>query len=145
MFKQILVACLGNICRSPLAAARLHQLAPTRRVVSAGIQAVSEAPAHAESQRIALKHDMDLSAHRAHQLTDAMCKDADLILVMEESHIEAVCHISPTARGKVMLLGRWNNNREIPDPYRKGTDHFESAYQLIDQFARQWQQKMQWQ
>lgn len=145
MFQNILMVCVGNICRSPLAAARLYQLAPTRHVASAGIQALADAPAHAESQRIALAHGMDLSAHRARQLTDAMCKTAELILVMEETHIESVCHISPTARGKVMLLGRWSNHREIPDPYRKGTEHFESAYQLIDQFARQWQQKMQWQ
>ena len=52
MFNKILVVCVGNICRSPLAEAKLRQLAPASvEVASAGIQAMVDHPAdpHANS------------------------------------------------------------------------------------------------
>jgi protein-tyrosine phosphatase len=48
-----------------------------------------------------------------------MCREYDLILTMEKRHIHALCDIAPEMRGKVMLFGHWDNEREIPDPYRK--------------------------
>ena len=119
MFNKILVVCVGNICRSPAAEAKLRQLAPASvQIASAGIQALVDHPADPQAQEEARKDGLDLSAHRARQLTDAMCQAHDLILVMEERHIESVCQISPSARGKVMLLGRWSNQQEVADPYR---------------------------
>lgn len=44
----------------------------------------------------------------------------DLILTMEKRHIERLCAgMAPEMRGKVMLFGHWDNECEIPDPYRK--------------------------
>lgn len=144
MFHNILVVCVGNICRSPLAEARIRQLAPSLRIDSAGVQALVDHPADPESQKQAQMHGMDLSSHKAKQLTEALCLQNDLILVMEERHIDSVCQISPSARGKVMLLGRWSNNQEIPDPYRKSPEHFASAYNLIDRFSLDWKNKLKW-
>ncbi|MEE1653838.1 low molecular weight protein-tyrosine-phosphatase [Brachymonas sp. G13] len=145
MFNKILVVCVGNICRSPLAEAKLRQLAPASvEVASAGIQAMVDHPADPQSQVEAVQDGLDLSSHRARQLTDAMCQSYDLILVMEQRHVDSVCQISPSARGKVMLLGRWNNQQEVADPYRKDASHFASAYQLISAFSEQWKSKMNW-
>ena len=145
MFNKILVVCVGNICRSPAAEAKLRQLAPASvQIASAGIQALVDHPADPQAQEEARKDGLDLSAHRARQLTDAMCQAHDLILVMEERHIESVCQISPSARGKVMLLGRWSNQQEVADTYRKEASHFTTAHQLISAFSEQWKSKMNW-
>ena len=45
-------------------------------------------------------------------------------------------------RGKVMLFGHWDGEREIPDPYRKSREAFEAVYTLLDQSARQWAQAL---
>lgn len=144
MFNSVLVVCVGNICRSPLGEARIKQLAPSLKVSSAGVQAMVGWPADPESQRVALAHGMDLSQHKARQLTAAICNDHDLILVMEDIHVDSVLQICPAARGKVMVLGRWSNGQAVPDPYRKDASEFDSAYALIDQFAQQWQSKLHW-
>ena len=41
-----------------------------------------------------------------------------------------------------MLLGHWLNSKEIPDPYRKSDEAFDSVYQLIDQASRSWAAKL---
>lgn len=145
MFNRILVVCIGNICRSPLAEAALRQLAPVGvSVQSAGLGALVGQPADPESLRQGQLHGLDLSQHVARQLTPALCAESDLILVMEDEHIDAVCRLSPSARGKVMLLGRWESGKQIPDPYRKSAEVFAHTYQLIAASSEQWARKMQW-
>src|SRR3546814_3067238 len=80
---RILLVCIGNICRSPLAEALLKQHFPDKTVHSAGLAALVGHPADSTAQDIAHQHGLDLSAHRAQQITQAMCRSADLILVME--------------------------------------------------------------
>ncbi|VCY84154.1 Low molecular weight protein-tyrosine-phosphatase Wzb [Escherichia coli] len=41
-----------------------------------------------------------------------------------------------------MLLGHWNNQKEIPDPYRKSQEAFSSVYQLIVQASNYWAEKL---
>lgn len=145
MFNSVLLVCVGNICRSPLAEARFRQLAPPSvQVSSAGVQAMVGWPADPQSVHQAQLHGLDVDAHRARQLTAGICSEHDLILVMEDSHVDAVCAICPSARGKVMLLGRWSNNTPIPDPYRKDDSHFAAVWQQIDAFSVQWAKKLQW-
>ncbi|PCR16420.1 protein tyrosine phosphatase, partial [Klebsiella pneumoniae] len=38
---------------------------------------------------------------------------------MEKKHLEQIDNIAPEVRGKTMLFGHWNNQRDIPDPYKK--------------------------
>lgn len=56
---------------------------------------------------------------------------AELVLVMERGHIAEVEAMTPAARGRVHLLGRFGAF-EIPDPYRKPRAAFEEALALID-------------
>ena len=83
-----------------------------------------------------------MHAHIAAQLDIEMCQEADLILVMETSHINAVEKICPTVRGKVMLYGQWLTNKEIADPYRQSDDMFELVYQQIEAAANKWAAKL---
>ena len=91
---------------------------------------------------VALKHSLQIDHHRAVQFTSAIGRQYDLILVMEKSHQEQISRISPEARGKTMLLGHWLEGREIPDPYRKSQEAFESVYRLIEQACQSWSQKL---
>ncbi|EHD02203.1 Low molecular weight protein-tyrosine-phosphatase Wzb [Salmonella enterica subsp. enterica serovar Urbana str. R8-2977] len=80
--------------------------------------------------------------HCARQISARLCREYDLILTMEKRHIAALCDIAPEMRGKVMLFGHWDSEREIPDPYRKSRDAFEAVYTLLERSARQWAQAL---
>ncbi len=138
MFDSILVVCVGNICRSPTGERLLSGALPQKRVSSAGISAMTGCHAEKIASEIAAQHGISLEGHVARQLTSTMCRDADLILVMEKNQVEQVAQINPAVRGKTMLFGHWLNQREISDPYRKSRDAFEATYGLLEDAARKW-------
>ncbi|AUY14214.1 MULTISPECIES: protein tyrosine phosphatase [Serratia] len=138
MFDSILVVCVGNICRSPTGEHLLKNLLPTKNIASAGLGALVGKPADPSAVDVALKNGTSLEGHVAQQLTASMCREYDLILVMEKGHIDAVCRIAPEVRGKTMLFGHWLMQREIADPYRQSREAFEFVYQLLDESARKW-------
>ncbi|MCU6664533.1 MAG: low molecular weight protein-tyrosine-phosphatase Wzb [Silvania sp.] len=142
MFNKILVVCVGNICRSPTAERLLKQYQPTLTVASAGLGALVGKGADAQASSVAADNQLSLDGHCARQVSARLCRDYDLILAMEKRHIHALCDIAPEMRGKVMLFGHWDNEREIPDPYRKSREAFEAVYTLLDQSARQWAQAL---
>ena len=142
MFNKILVVCVGNICRSPTGEALLKHLVPKCEVRSAGVQALVGKPADEQAKNIARLHGIEMEGHLARQLDSAMCHEADLILVMETSHIRAVEKICPTVRGKVMLFGQWLSNKDIADPYRRSDEMFALVYQQIEAAANKWAEKL---
>lgn len=142
MFNKILVVCVGNICRSPTGERLLKHYQPALTVESAGLGALVGKGADATATSVAEDHQLSLAGHSARQLTGRMCREYDLILVMEKRHIAALCEIAPEMRGKVMLFGHWDGEREIPDPYRKSREAFEAVYTLLDRSARQWAQAL---
>jgi len=142
MFKSILVVCVGNICRSPMAEALLKIRAPADvHIHSAGIGALVGKPADAHALRLMQEHGTDISAHRARQLTPAIAGTADLILVMEVGHQRRIHSISPASRGKVHTLGKWADV-EVPDPYQKSPEYFAYTLGLIEQGVDQWAAKL---
>nr|HCI7934504.1 protein tyrosine phosphatase [Klebsiella pneumoniae] len=76
------------------------------------------------------------------QFSSKLGRQYDLLLVMEKNHIEQISNIAPEARGKTMLLGHWIGMKEIPDPYRKSDEAFESVYQLIEESCQCWADKL---
>ncbi|MDO4694214.1 MAG: protein tyrosine phosphatase [Eikenella sp.] len=142
-FQNILVVCVGNICRSPTGERLLQgYLKHGQRVSSAGVGALVGSAADAQAAAVAAGHGVSLAGHRARQLTAELCDANDLILVMEQAHIGAVGNISPSARGKVMLFGQWLAKQEIADPYRQSDDMFRLTYRQIDEAARLWADKL---
>ncbi|RMG91596.1 MAG: low molecular weight phosphotyrosine protein phosphatase [Zetaproteobacteria bacterium] len=142
MFHSILIVCVGNICRSPMAEALMREAAPAQvRLASAGIGALVDQPADPMAIELMRARGIDLTGHRARQLTSAMVRQADLVLVMEERHREHVHAMLPVARGKVHLLGKWQQV-EIPDPYRKDKQAFVQALQLIEQGVEAWSRRI---
>ncbi|MDM2974555.1 low molecular weight protein-tyrosine-phosphatase Wzb [Citrobacter sp. CK198] len=142
MFNKILVVCVGNICRSPTAERLLKSYHPSLTVESAGLGALVGRGADRSAVSVAAAHNLSLEGHCARQISGRMCRDYDLILVMEKRHIARLCEMAPEMRGKVMLFGHWDSEREIPDPYRKSREAFEAVYTLLERSARQWAQAL---
>ena len=140
-FDAILIVCVGNICRSPTAERLLQQALPHKTVSSAGIAALAGQSADATAEAIARQHGVALDGHIAQQLTRTLCQQHDLILVMEQKHIDAVTRIAPEVRGKTMLYGHWLK-RDIPDPYRQSREAFEFTYDLIAEATQAWAQRL---
>lgn len=141
MFNNILIVCVGNICRSPTAEYLLKaKMTPATGPVisSAGIGALVDKPIEATALAILQEHGIDASAHSARQVTSVMLHEADLILAMEEGHLKKLHEIAPQIRGRAFLLGKWQNNQPVPDPYRQQRPAFEHAYKLIDQATESW-------
>jgi protein-tyrosine phosphatase len=140
VFDKVLVVCIGNICRSPTAEYLLRERlrGRTTTVDSAGLAALAGNRIDPRAGDLLAEHGIDASAHRARQLDEAAILAADLILVMQRAHLASLARYSPHAVGRTFLLGKWQGDREIPDPYRKGRDAFEHAYRLIEEGVDAW-------
>jgi len=138
MINSVLVVCVGNICRSPTAERLLQRALPDKKIVSAGLSALKGHAADATACDVAEENGLSLAGHEAQQLTSSLCRQFDLILVMEKDHIEQVNRIDPAARGKTMLMGHWLNQREIADPFRKSREAFVAVYELLDNATQKW-------
>jgi len=144
MIRHILVVCVGNICRSPMAEALLRDALKGREEVvveSAGLGALVGEPASGFSVELMQERGLDITGHRAQQLTPELITRADLILVMESGHRRAVDENEPTARGKLYRLGEWQD-LEIPDPYRQPREAFEETLKLIDKGVADWVERL---
>ena len=142
MFDKILVVCIGNICRSPTAEFLLRQLLPEKQIESAGLFAMKGQDMDRHARRRAENHGYDFPAHMARQFDSQMAREFDLILVMETEHRNMIAERYPEALAKTMLLGKWQDNREIPDPYKKSDEVFEHVFKLIDTATKAWASKL---
>lgn len=140
MFKSILVVCVGNICRSPTGEALLISKLEGRgiEVSSAGLGALVGKPVDTTAAQVMAAAGYALPDHQARQLTSAMLRETDLVLVMEQKHLQSVHAMAPEARGKTFLFGKWSDNREVPDPYRQQLPAFEHVFRILDESATAW-------
>ena len=135
---RILMVCLGNICRSPLAQGIMNSLTSNLvDVDSAGIIAhhIGHLP-DSRSIKVAAKHGVDLSNQKARLFNPHKdFKDFDHIFVMDESNYQHICQKAGSLEDvdKVMLLcdAAQQKPREVKDPYYGSDDGFEEVYQQI--------------
>ena len=132
---KILMVCLGNICRSPLAEGILQSKLPENFVVdSAGTIDMHEgkSPDH-RSISTAKKYEIDLSAQKSRPFSVKDFKEYDRIYCMDRNNLKDVLSLAENGlqRQKVSLI--LENNQEVPDPYWGTMADFEKVYQLLDE------------
>lgn len=137
MIKTVLVVCIGNICRSPMAEGLLRQALPDITIWSAGLGALAGKPPEAHATEVMANVGLDISQHRAQQLTNVLVSQADVILVMDNEQKYEIQRRHPAASGKVFRLGELGKF-DIPDPYRQPRRAFENALQLIQWGVDAW-------
>jgi protein-tyrosine phosphatase len=140
MIRHILVVCVGNICRSPMAEALLRNALRGKEefsVESAGLGALVDEPASEHAVALMSERGIDISSHRARQLQPELVNKADLILVMESGHKKAIETADVTVRGKVFRLGE-TSDRDIVDPYQRSRAVFEDVLEDIDEGIADW-------
>lgn len=142
MFERVLVVCDGNICRSPTAAALLAAQKPELQVSSAGLLGLEGHGMDATALAVAEANGVNCGAHRARKLTAELCREADLILVMEGRQRERIVVRFPEASGKTMLLTHWLGGHDIPDPYRQSREVHERIYPMIQNAVAAWAAKL---
>lgn len=139
MTTNILMVCLGNICRSPLAEGiLLSKVNPEQVFVdSAGTGGfhIGEKP-DPRAIAVAKKYGIDISRQRCRKFELADFRKFDQIYVMDRSNYNYILDLATTdaERQKVKLLleGLQVHSLEVPDPYFDGDQGFEEVYQLID-------------
>ena len=138
---RVLMVCLGNICRSPLAEGILKSKVDRNTVFvdSAGTGAwhSGELP-DKRSIAVAKKYGIDLTDQRARLFLVEDFDKFDHIYVMDQSNYKNVCRLAPNdeAINKVQLIlneSYPDENIEVPDPYYGGDQGFENVYKMLDE------------
>ncbi len=146
MIRNILILCIGNICRSPIAEAlfaeRFRQAGMQNMVVSsAGLAALVDHPADETGLALMQKKGIDMSSHRARQISQDILFGSDLILTMTSDQQKQVEMNYPGTCGRVHRLGKWGEY-DVPDPFKRPRLVFEQALALIDQGVDEWYRKL---
>lgn len=137
--QKVLMVCLGNICRSPLAHGLLESKVSSDIIVdSAGTAAyhVGSLP-DSRSIDIASVYGLDITQQRARKFSKKDFQDFDLIFAMDETNYYDILSLatSDAERNKVkMILDELypNENKSVPDPYYGGEDGFKNVYKMLD-------------
>jgi len=143
---RLLVLCMGNICRSPMAEgalrARLLQagMADEVHVDSAGTGGWHAGdPPDPRAIATAAAHGVDIAMLRARQLHVADFDRFDWILCADRDNLAQAAARKPAASaGRTALLLEWagvDGGREVPDPYDGGPRDFARAWTLVDDAA----------
>ncbi len=140
-FDNILVVCVGNICRSPMAEALLKQRFPNKNIDSAGVGALVGHSADPAALEIMAKQDIDITSHIAKQIDENLAKTADIIFTMSDGQTKWIEERWPFCRGKTFKLGHWMS-KDIADPYKHEMSAFKTAYQDIVDSLEQWADKI---
>jgi protein-tyrosine phosphatase len=140
MSVKIVMVCLGNICRSPLAegilASKLTQ--NTFHVDSAGTGSwhIGQSPDE-RSIAVAQKNGLDISQQKGRQFSSADFDTFDYIFVMDSSNYDNVIALAETNehKEKVKLIMNEltpNQNQDVPDPYFGMHNGFDIVYKMLD-------------
>jgi protein-tyrosine phosphatase len=140
MQTKILMVCLGNICRSPLAEGILQSKVDASQVYVDSAGTGSWHVGHAPDPRsiaVAKQHGLDITQQRGRQFSEEDFVNFDHIFVMDISNKENVLKLAKTTRDKqkVQLILDCifpNENVDVPDPYYGGDMGFENVYKMLD-------------
>lgn len=138
---KILMVCLGNICRSPLAEGILASKLPKDKFIvdsaGTGNYHIGRQPDD-RSIDIAKRKGIDISCQKARQFTVQDYKHYDYIYVMDGSNYRNVIDLAPDeiSKKKVTLILNElfpNENVDVPDPYFGLENGFATVYEMLDE------------
>jgi len=145
---SLLVVCLGNICRSPMAEgalrARLDEAGLDQvRIDSAGTGDWHVGnPPDSRAIATAARHGVDISGLRARQLHGDDYRRFDWLLCADLQNLRDVRTLSPAdASARIELLTRWAgidaeaHEGAVPDPYTGAREDFENVWRMVDEVA----------
>ena len=140
MKKSVLFVCLGNICRSPLcegiAKDYVEQKSLGFFVDSAGTGDwhTGEAPCEG-SQKVAKMHGIDISAHKARQITKEDIKNFDIIVALDSKNL---ADLQAMGAREAVLLGDFGyEGADVPDPYFfNGFEGFKKVFAMCETCVR---------
>lgn len=137
--QRILVVCLGNICRSPMAEGILKQLVKERGLIqsieldSAGTGAyhIGSNPDN-RAQEVCLSKGITLD-HKARQVNRFDFDAFDYIIAMDSSNYDALKKIAPHHRLYMMRAfdPLAQSDLNVPDPYYGGIQGFHEVYEML--------------
>ena len=131
---RLMFVCLGNICRSPFAAALLRARLGDRRrlgIGSAGMLPRPGRPSPPVGVQAAAAHGIDLATHRSTYLLPAEATAAAVLMVFDEATRRAVLDRYPDLHPRVVKLGDLGDGAEIADPVGGDAATFAATYAAI--------------
>jgi len=138
---KVLMVCLGNICRSPLAEGILKSKIDSHKIYvdSAGTGGwhVGELP-DKRSIEVARHHRVDLTKQRCRKFTISDFDKFNFIYVMDKSNYKNVIALARNEEDKskvhyILSITKSHEILEVPDPYYDGNDGFEDVYQMLNE------------
>ncbi len=140
MKTKILMVCLGNICRSPLAEGILkYKLNPNDFIVNSCGTSNYHIGSKPDQRSIDIgnKHGIDISNQRAAQFSREDFKTYDFIYVMDSSNYQDIIKLTNNTQEKnkvSLILDELypNENLDVPDPYYGGEQGFEDVFQMLN-------------
>jgi len=139
---NVLMVCLGNICRSPLAEGILRHLAISHNL-AIEVDSCGTANYHVgakpdtRSIKKAKEYGIDISNLRGRQFQTSDFDMFDLIYVMDQSNYNNIIALTRSEadkqKVKLILNEISNSDNEVPDPYYGEADGFEHVYQLLNE------------
>lgn len=139
---KVLMVCLGNICRSPLAQGILeHKL--KEQGLNWVVDSAGTGGGHSgmgpdnRSQQIAMKHGIDISAQEARRIRYSDITEFDIIYCMDATNlvnVRDICHTLQEEAKVKLIMEECDPGKkmDVPDPYYGGPEGFEKIYQLLD-------------
>jgi protein-tyrosine phosphatase len=147
---KIIMVCLGNICRSPLAEGILASKLPKDKfsVDSAGTGSwhIGQTPDE-RSVAVAQKNGLNISNQKGRQFSSADFDAFDYIFVMDNSNYENVIALAETNEQKEKVKLIMNEldpklNKDVPDPYFGMHNGFDIVYAMLDEVCEVIAQKL---
>jgi protein-tyrosine phosphatase len=141
MTTKILMVCLGNICRSPLAEGILASKLPENKFLidsaGTGNWHIGKKPDE-RSILVAKKNNLDISTQKCRQFTKKDFNTFDYIFVMDNQNYDDVMALSEneTHKNKVELILNSlfeGENVDVPDPYYGLQNGFDTVYEMLDE------------
>jgi len=137
---KVLMVCLGNICRSPLAHGILESKVDNKlfKVDSAGTSNYhTDKLPDKRSIAVARKNGLDITNQRGRQFIVEDFETFDYIYVMDKSNFEHVVKMARNVKdiSKIKLILneiKPNQDLEVPDPYYGGDSGFDAVFKMLD-------------